>query len=93
MYCFDGFVEGVGRFPSGNHHGELRLRTAGASWTWAPGSMQKYEEETARHRPFGELCDEIVRINGRICDLRPVPEAKEVMEEGAQNSRSSLMRP
>jgi hypothetical protein len=55
--------------------------------------MQRYEEETARHRRFGELCDEIVRINGRICDLRPVPEAKEVMEEGAEDSRSSLMRP
>jgi hypothetical protein len=38
--------------------------------------MQKYEEETARHRRFVELCDEIVRINERICDLRPVPEVK-----------------
>jgi hypothetical protein len=39
--------------------------------------MQKYEEETARHRRFVELCDEIVRINERICDLRPVPEVKD----------------
>jgi len=38
--------------------------------------MQKYEEETARHRRFVELCEEIVRINERICDLRPVPEVK-----------------
>jgi hypothetical protein len=36
--------------------------------------MQKYEEETARHRRFVKLCEEIVRVNERICDLRPVPE-------------------
>jgi hypothetical protein len=42
--------------------------------------MQKYEEETARHRRFVELCDEIVRINERICDLRPVPEVKDDKE-------------
>lgn len=39
--------------------------------------MQKYEEETARHRRFVELCDEVVQINERICDLRPVPEVKD----------------
>jgi hypothetical protein len=38
--------------------------------------MQKYEEETAQHRRFVQLCDEIVRVNERICDLRPVPEVK-----------------
>lgn len=38
--------------------------------------MQKYEEETLRHRRFVELCDEIVRVNERICNLRPVPEVR-----------------
>jgi len=38
--------------------------------------MQKYEEETSRHRRFIELCDEIVRVNERICNLRPVPEVR-----------------
>jgi hypothetical protein len=38
--------------------------------------MQKYEEETSRHRRFVELCDEIVRVNERICNLRPVPEVR-----------------
>ena len=38
--------------------------------------MQKYEEETARHRQFAKLCEEIVEANERICDLRPVPEVK-----------------
>jgi len=42
--------------------------------------MQKYEEETARHRRFVEICEEIVRINERICDLRPVPEVKDDKE-------------
>ena len=39
--------------------------------------MEKYEKETGRHRRFVELCEEIVQINERICDLRPVPEVKE----------------
>ena len=42
--------------------------------------MQKYEEETARHRRFVKLCDEIVQINERICDLRPVPAVKDDQE-------------
>jgi hypothetical protein len=42
--------------------------------------MQKYEEETARHRRFVEVCEEIVRINERICDLRPVPQTKDDQE-------------
>ena len=45
--------------------------------------MQKYEEETGRHRRFVELCDEIVRINERICDLRSVPEVKDDQELAA----------
>jgi hypothetical protein len=42
--------------------------------------MQKYEEETERHRRFVEVCEEIVRINERICDLRPIPQAKDDQE-------------
>ena len=42
--------------------------------------MQKYEEETGRHRRFVELCEEMVQINERICDLRPVPEVKDDKE-------------
>src|SRR3989304_1402126 len=45
--------------------------------------MQKYEEETARHRRFVEFCDEIVGVNERICDLRPVPEVKDDKELAA----------
>ena len=45
--------------------------------------MQKYEEETARHRQFTKLCEEIVEANERICDLRPVPEVKDDEELAA----------
>jgi hypothetical protein len=38
--------------------------------------MQKYLDEIANHRRFVELCKEIVVVNERICDLRPVPEVK-----------------
>ena len=42
--------------------------------------MQKYLDEIANHRRFLQICDEIVVINERICDLRPVPEAKDDKE-------------
>ena len=42
--------------------------------------MQKYLDEIASHRRFVELCEEIVVINERICDLRPIPEVKDEQE-------------
>lgn len=42
--------------------------------------MQKYLDEIASHRRFAELCEEIVVINERICDLRPIPEVKDDKE-------------
>lgn len=42
--------------------------------------MQKYLDEIASHRRFMELCEEIVVINERICDLRPIPEVKDDKE-------------
>ena len=42
--------------------------------------MQKYLDEIANHRRFVELCGEIVVVNERICDLRPVPEVQDEKE-------------
>jgi hypothetical protein len=42
--------------------------------------MQKYIDEIEKHRRFTELCKEIVVVNERICDLRPVPEVKDEKE-------------
>lgn len=42
--------------------------------------MQKYLDEITSHRRFVELCEEIVVINERICDLRPIPEVKDDKE-------------
>jgi len=42
--------------------------------------LQKYLDEIANHRKFVELCKEIVVVNERICDLRPVPEVKDDQE-------------
>jgi len=42
--------------------------------------MQRYLDEIANHRRFVELCQEIVVVNERICDLRPVPEVKDEKE-------------
>jgi hypothetical protein len=45
--------------------------------------LQKYVEEIANHRKFVELCDELVELNEKVCDLRPIPaiEGKEEQEE------------
>jgi hypothetical protein len=45
--------------------------------------MQKYIDEIAHHRRFVALCEEIVLVNERICDLRPVPEVKDEKELAA----------
>lgn len=39
--------------------------------------LSKCMEETANYRKFVELCDELVVVNERICDLRPVPDIKD----------------
>jgi hypothetical protein len=45
--------------------------------------LQKYVEEIANHRKFIQLCDELVELNEKVCDLRPIPaiEGKEEQEE------------
>lgn len=45
--------------------------------------LQKYVEETANYRRFAELCSELVELNERVCDVRPVPavERKDEQEE------------
>jgi len=38
--------------------------------------LKKYVEEIDNHRTFVKLCEQLVEVNERICDLRPVPEVK-----------------
>ena len=35
--------------------------------------LEKVEREVERYREFDRLCQELVEINGQICNLRPVP--------------------
>jgi len=42
--------------------------------------LQKYLDEITNHRKFVKLCEEIVLVNERICDLRPVTEVKDEQE-------------
>jgi uncharacterized protein YdcH (DUF465 family) len=42
--------------------------------------MEKYLDEIANHDRFLKLCDEIVEVNERICDLRPVSQVKDEKE-------------
>lgn len=39
--------------------------------------LQKYTQETQNYRCFARLCDEIVEVNERLCDLRPIPEIED----------------
>jgi hypothetical protein len=42
--------------------------------------LQKYLEETDNFRTFVKLCDEIVQVNEKICDCRPIAEVEDKHE-------------
>ena len=42
--------------------------------------LKKYLDEIDNHRRFLKLCDDLVTVNERICDLRPVAEVKDDQE-------------
>lgn len=42
--------------------------------------MQKYLDEIANRDRFLKLCEEIVEVNERICDLRPISRVKDEKE-------------
>jgi hypothetical protein len=52
--------------------------------------MQKYLEEIGEHDRFLKLCEEIVEVNERICDRRPVPLVKE--EKDLSELKKKLQR-
>jgi hypothetical protein len=45
--------------------------------------LQKYVKETATYRRFVEVCNELVEVNEKVCDVRPVAavEGKDEQEE------------
>lgn len=56
--------------------------------------LQKYKEETDNYRKFAELCDELVAVKEKICDLRPVREIQNTneLEELKKNLKRHFMR-
>jgi hypothetical protein len=52
--------------------------------------LKKYMEEIASYRHFLRLCEEIVQLNEKICDLRPVPEIEDTNE--AEELKKKLQR-
>jgi hypothetical protein len=48
--------------------------------------LQKYMEETANYRDFLKLCEELIPLNEKICNVRPVSE----IEDG--NEREALKK-
>jgi hypothetical protein len=43
-------------------------------------ALEKYMEEIANYRGFLEICDEIVKVNEKICDLRPIAKIEDQNE-------------
>lgn len=52
--------------------------------------LSKYSEETANYKKFLELYEELVVVNERICDLRPVPDIKD--EDKLSELKKKLQR-
>lgn len=55
--------------------------------------LRKYLNETANYRIFRALCEELVDINERICDARPLAEAEVDGEAGALKKKSRTRSP
>lgn len=53
--------------------------------------LRKYLNETANHRIFRALCEEIVEVNERICEARPLLDT-EVDDESAALKKKSPRR-
>ena len=43
--------------------------------------LKKYMEEIANYRSFLKICDEIVQLNEKVCDLRAIPVVEDKNEE------------
>lgn len=55
--------------------------------------LQKYMEEIANYKNFLKLYDEIVRLNEKICDLRPIPKIEDKNEaEELKKKLQTLLR-
>jgi len=50
--------------------------------------LRKYLNETENHRVFRALCEELVEVNERICDARPLLETEGDDESGALKKKS-----
>src|SRR4030067_2735960 len=48
--------------------------------------LQKYMQETTKHREFSRFCQELVQLNEKISDLRPVVEIED------ENERETLKK-
>jgi hypothetical protein len=63
----------------------IKGKSYAKSVKWGP-ELKKYMEEIRRYREFLKLCEELVLINERISDLRPV------VETGDENEREALKK-
>jgi hypothetical protein len=53
--------------------------------------MEKYLEEIANHKRFLKLCGDLVEVNERICDMRPVQEVNDDKELSALKKKLQQM--
>jgi hypothetical protein len=53
--------------------------------------MDKYLEETSNYKSFLTICDEVIAINERICDMRPVRAIEDENELAALKKKLQQM--
>jgi hypothetical protein len=53
--------------------------------------LEKYREETSRYRNFLKLCEEIIQLNEKICDLRPIAEIEDKDEAEALKKKLQML--
>ena len=52
--------------------------------------LEKYREETSSYRSFLKLCEEIIQLNEKVCDLRPIPEIEDKDEAEALKKKLQM---
>jgi hypothetical protein len=81
--------------PNGSGHGphfQLTQKIDGKTVTQSlpsPAAIRKAESEIAEYRKFQVLTENLVKVNRKICRLRPLEQTEQTAQEKKRRKRSS----
>ena len=82
--------------PGHGPHAQLTQKVDGKTVTRtlsSPSAVRKAESEIAEYRRFQTMSGELVDINRKICNLRPIEGAEQANQEKKRHKRSGKRSP